>query len=186
MSTARTLFISLGTSPAIVPEAFLLPGSAFEAVHVLTTERPAVSMVQDFFRQHASHVELTITRVADFYDFTSEADHFRFEEVMYRWFMQTAVPPQGRVVCLSGGFKTMSAAMQKAAAVLGAVEVFHVLADNCCTSPEGKPSPPSTAEQILQAHANGHLRFIRLGPESGWPQFHSANSEEYPLRIEKQ
>ncbi|RME95753.1 MAG: hypothetical protein D6766_02430, partial [Verrucomicrobia bacterium] len=186
MNDAPHLFISLGTSPAIVPEAVLLPGQGFAAVHVLTTERPEVSLVRAFFQQHAPAVELTITRVADFVDFTSEEDHFRFEEVMYRWFLDSRTKPDQRFVCVSGGFKTMSAAMQRAAAVLGAAEVFHVLADDCCTDPSGKRVPPSTIEEILQAKRDGHLHWIRLGPESGWPQFHSADATQYPLRITKQ
>src|SRR5581483_4214913 len=39
-----------------------------------------------------------------------------FEEVLYRWVLETGLRPQNRYFCLSGGFKTMSAAMQKAAA----------------------------------------------------------------------
>jgi hypothetical protein len=36
-SESATLLVSLGTSPAIVPEAFLFPGASFDQVHVLTT-----------------------------------------------------------------------------------------------------------------------------------------------------
>jgi adenosine deaminase len=75
----------------------------------------------------------------------------------------------------------MSAAMQKAAAVLGACEVFHVLADNCCLDDQGNPRPPQTIQEILEAHANGHLHLISLGSEGGWPQFHTARPEDYPL-----
>ncbi len=44
-----SLLVSLGTSPAIVPEAFLLPDVTFEAVHVITTERPDIAPIHDFF-----------------------------------------------------------------------------------------------------------------------------------------
>jgi len=180
------LLISLGTSPAIVPEAFLLPDVAFQAVHVLTTEKPDTGMVEAFFKEHARSVPLRITRVKDFHDFISEEDHFRFEEVMYRWILETRTRPEDRYVCLSGGFKTMSAAMQKAAAVLGAAEVFHVLADNCCSTPEGKPCLPGTVEQVMHANRDDHLHFIRLGSESGWPQFRQTFPMEFPLTVEKQ
>lgn len=185
VNPAPHLFISLGTSPAIVPEAFLLPETTFSAVHVLTTEKPDVSLAWQFFQRHAPQLPLTITRVAEFTDFTSETDHFRFEEVMYRWFLDSRTQPNQRYVCLSGGFKTMSAAMQKAAAVLGAAEVFHVLADNCYRDAEGKFRPPATLEEILNAKEKAQLHWIRLGPESGWPQFHAASADRYPLRITK-
>lgn len=123
-----SLLISLGTSPAIVPEALLLPGAQFTEVHVLTTENTAVDFVEQWLAANAPGVQLTITRVAGFSDFKSEQDHFHFEEVLYRWWMEKAggKPPR---VCLAGGFKTMSSAMQKAAAVMGAAEVFYVLCD---------------------------------------------------------
>ncbi len=170
-----TLLISLGTSPAIVPEAFLLPEISFDAVHVLTSDSTDVSFVEEWFAGNARNVILTITRVAGFKDFKSEEDHFRFEEVLYRWMLANrgSEPP---FVCLSGGFKTMSAAMQKAAAVLGASEVFHVL----CDLPLAQQ--PNTEDQIRAACNGGHLHWIKLGPEDGWPQLHSFSASQYPLK----
>ena len=172
-----TLLVSLGTSPAIVPEAFLLPGADFHAVHVLTTssiEEKEIAFVLDWFRDRAPAVELTVTRVAEFTDFKSEQDHFQFEEVLYRWWLERAGNGLPHV-CLSGGFKTMSAAIQKAASVLGAAEVFHVL----CDLPG--PQQPKTAEEIEAARASNLLHWIKLGAEGGWPQFRHDSAEAYPL-----
>lgn len=169
-----TLLVSLGTSPAIVPEAFLLPGAYFEAVHVLTTAGTQVDFVLEWFAARAPETRLTITRVAGFNDFTSEADHFHFEEVLYRWWLLHAgdTPPY---VCLSGGFKTMSAAVQKAAAVFGAIEVFHVICNLA------GPQQPKTADEIEKAHNDGLLHWIRLGGEPGWPQVRGLEAVAYPL-----
>ena len=183
MNSERSLFISLGTSPAIVPEAFLLPETEFTAVHVLTTEVPDVSFVQTFFKDHAPDTRLNISRVAGFTDFTSEEGHFGFEEVMYRWILETQTRPDDRYICLAGGFKTMSAAMQKAAAVLGAAQVLHVIAENCCTDANGKRRSPETIEEIFAAKKNSQLHWIRLGPESGWPQLRTARPKDYPLTV---
>ena len=194
------LLVSLGTSWAVVPEAFhaLPPGaSGFSAVHVLTTASPGIDTgivaLRAWFAERHPAVWLTITRVDGFTDLRSEANHFAFEEVLYRWMLEMG--PRARVaasvplagghsqaapgraastsphVCLAGGFKTMSAAMQKAAAVLGAAEVFHVLAD----------SKVDTSEKIDAALAAGAVTFIRLGAESGWPQLRTATAAEYPL-----
>lgn len=131
-----TLLISLGTSPAIVPEAFLLPGVDFDTVHVLTTDSNNVGtdFVEEWFTQQAPAVHLTITRVAGFTDFTGEDDHFRFEEVLYRWWLEASLSEYCRpgdslsenggreasrhssngaevcdnYVCLAGGFKCHS------------------------------------------------------------------------------
>lgn len=178
-----TLLISLGTTPAIVPEAFRLPGVEFEAVHVLTTNSGSVDtgFVLDWFARHTPRVALSITRVEEFRDFTSEDDHFRFEEVLCRWYFHHAPKRERPHVCLSGGFKTMSAAMQKAAAVLGVEEVFHVLADSVYQTSDGKPRPASTFEEIQESFDKGHLHWIRLGSENGWPQLKSCGAGEYPL-----
>ncbi len=183
-STAPILLISLGTSPAIVPEAFLLPEARFRAVHVLTTLATGVQPILEFFAGQAPAVELTISRVDGFTDLNSEADHLQFEEVLCRWVLAVAPDPCQRFFCLSGGFKTMSAAVQKAAAVLGAVEVFHVLAASCCQDPGGKPRPPQQPGEIIAASRAGHLKWIRLGGESGWPQFRSAAAADFPLAEE--
>lgn len=185
MNDKPVLFISLGTTQAIVPEAFLVYDSKFSAVHVLTTENTKVDLVQNFFRTHAPNTVLTISRVADFTELNRPEDHFNFEEVLYRWIIDSGVPSVQRFICLAGGFKTMSAAMQKAAAVLGAQEVFHVLADNCCQDAQSRPRPPATIEEVLQAHQAGHLHRIPLGHEGGWPQFHNARPQDYPLEKEK-
>ncbi|MFN0128935.1 MAG: CRISPR-associated ring nuclease, partial [Verrucomicrobiales bacterium] len=183
-----TLLMSLGTSPAVVPEAVLWDGVEFRAVHVLTTasvQQSDLDWIADWFRRRVPGVALSFTRVADFSDFRSEADHFLFEEVMYRWWLEMAVGERPWV-CLAGGFKTMSAAMQKAAAVLGAAEVFHVLAESVYDGGEGKLRPPATEEEIDDSLAHGHLHWIRLGPESGWPQLRHVSPEPYPLAVEKQ
>lgn len=176
MKTHRedSLLISLGTSWAIVPEAFLLPDTHFTSVHVLTTASEMITeglqKIQDWFLKNAPGVALTITRVEGFSDLNSEDDHFTFEEALYRWML--AVTPGGNAhVCLSGGFKTMSAAVQKAAAVLGAREVFHVL----CSS------NPSTADGIETAKINGDIHWIRLGAESRLPQLSAVTAADFPL-----
>ena len=184
--SSSVLLISLGTSPAVVPEAFLLPVARFQAVHVLTTEKPDVQLIRDYFATQAPGVELTITRVAGFEDFASEEDHFRFEEVLYRWVIASAPAPASRFFCISGGFKTMSAAMQKAAAVLGAEQVFHVLADQYLQGPSGRMRFPDTIEEVRAAADGGYLKWIRLGPESGWPQLRLAKPDDYPLTTDRE
>ncbi len=172
------LLCSLGTSWAVVPEAFHLLGAGvgrFSAVHVLTTDgestQSGIGEILRYFKTRFPDLSPTVTRVNGFDDLRSEVDHFLFEEVLYRWMLDVAPDPQSRYVCLAGGFKTMSAAMQKAAAVLGAVDVFHVLAD-----PATK-----TAELVDQAVASGQIRYVRLGSESGWPQLRSAARSEFQL-----
>ncbi len=181
------LLCSLGISWPVVAEAFLRipPGvNGFKEVHVITTSEPklplknippektinhSIQEVSRFFTNYPK-VLLTISRVKDFDDLRLESDHFRFEEVLYRWVLQHRT--KGNLhFCLAGGFKTMSATMQKAAALFGATEVFHVLADISI----------KTTEQVLQASAEGEIHYIALGSESGWPQFSKDSSSDFPL-----
>lgn len=173
-----TLLVSLGTSWAVVPEAFHLlpPGpDGFSAVHVLTTASEKIDAgiheVRTWFGKRHPQVALTITRVKGFTELRSADDHVAFEEVLYRWLLDKAPRPDDRHVCLAGGFKTMSAAMQKAAAVFGAAEVFHVLTD----------SAVNTADLVDDALKGGRVHFVRLGPEGGWPQLSSDVAGAFPL-----
>ncbi len=177
-----TLLISLGTAPAIVPEAFYFPGIPFGSVHVLTTANTQVALIQQFFKTEAPDVQVQITRVEGFNDLNSSDDHFRFEEVLYRWILAAEPDRNRRYVCLSGGYKTISASMLRAAEILGAAEVFHVLADSFCSCPKtGTLKLPGTIDEIRAAQVENHLHFIRLGRESGWPQFRSVTATDYPL-----
>lgn len=172
------LLISLGTSWAVVPEAFHLlpPGpSGFSAVHVLTTASPKIdagaAAVRDWFATRHPAVTLTLSRVAGFNDLRSEDEHFAFEEVLFRWLLAAAPDPAQRHICLAGGFKTMSAAMQRAATLFGAAEVFHVLADPSINT-------PAAVDSALAAAA---VTYIHLGPEAGWPQLQTLLARDFPL-----
>lgn len=167
------LLISLGTSPAIAPEAFLIPDVEFSAVHILTSEAPCVDIVRKYFPKHAPQCDLTVSRVNGFTDLKTEKDHFHFEEVLARWVLLRAPERSHRWICVGGGFKTMSNAMQKIASVLGAAQVFHVIA-------EGSPLP-STVDEVLEAERQKRIHWIRLGSESGWPQLRDASCREFPL-----
>jgi adenosine deaminase len=163
-----------------VPEAFHLlpPGpGGFASVHVLTSSseviNPGIEQLRNYFREYFPDTPLTITRVDGFMDLQSESDHFHFEEVLLRWIIATEPHVSQRYLCLAGGFKTMSAAMQRAGYILGAAEIFHVLA----------PSWVSTSELIHQALQRSEISFVRLGAELGWPQLRSALCSEYPLAL---
>ncbi len=177
------LLVSLGTSQAIVAEAYFLPGVSFDAVHVLTTASVQVDEVVAFFSEQAPGVALTISRVVEMNGLDSEEDHFGFNEVLLRWILDTNTTPGSRYFCLSGGYKSMSAAVQKAATILGAVDVFHVLADAFITTTDGKKRLPLSTAEIIAARNGNHLRFIRLGAESGWPQARNLSAVAYPIAI---
>lgn len=159
----------------------MLPGVDFSAVHVLTTMRPKVDLIKEFFADRHPEVQLTISRVEGFDDFNSEEDHFRFEETLYRWILQAEVPISKRWFCLSGGFKTMSASMQKAASLFGTAGVFHVLAPSDIPMGDSKFRAASSIPEILEAHALQKLHWIQLGAQVGWPQLRRLRAADYPL-----
>ncbi len=172
------LLCSLGTSWAVVPEAFhLLPPGAdgFSAVHVITSDtditRQSTAKVRAYFAARHVGVDLTIAHVDRFTDLRSDGDHFRFEEALFRWILARASDPAGRHICLAGGFKTMSAAMQRAAGFFGAAEVFHVLADPKINTPE----------LVDTAIATGDIAYVRLGTEPGWPALRELQTRDFPL-----
>lgn len=168
------LLATLGVSPMVLPEAWFLAPDTVRRVCVLTFSRlgTKLSEVRAFFK--ARGVSFEVSYVAELEDIRTDADHRRFEEVLSRWYLEIRAglrrPP---LVCLSGGRKTMAATLQKAATVLGAGEVFHVLA-------EGNPA---TIPAVEEAQARGDLHFVRMGGEPGWlPP--DAQPARYPLVVE--
>jgi adenosine deaminase len=172
------LLCTLGSSWAVVPEAFLLGnGPAFyDRVLVLTSSGTSSSVEQchAWFAQHHPRVALTILAVEDLPDLATAEDHHRFEEALYRcYFSLLADATHEEIhVCLAGGFKTMSAAAQEAAGLLGCTKLFHI------TSPLGVRI--GTHEEILAAIADHSIRLIDLGSRSGWPTMRELASETLP------
>ena len=177
-NTMPALLCTLGSSWAVVPEAFLLGnGLAFyDRVLVLTSSGTSSSVEQchAWFAQHHPQVALTILAVEDLPDLATAEDHHRFEEALYLcYFSLLAKSSHEEIhVCLAGGFKTMSAAAQEAAGLLGCAKLFHI------TSPLGVRI--GTHEEILAAIADHSIRLIDLGSRSGWPTMRELASEALP------
>jgi adenosine deaminase len=164
----------MGQSWQVVPEAFFYKKNEFAEVHCLTTSSDGVKPepVIEFFRRYP-HVRFTLSRLVDFDDLKTNEDHQRFEETLFRWYLHHLnTAQQLPCVCLAGGYKSISAALQKAAGLFGATEVFHVLA---------KPEPKTSAE-IEHAASTGTLNFISLGPEAGWSRLRTLDSKSFPLK----
>ena len=181
MGTSHSLLITLGNTWQVVPEAFFHDKYTFKAVHCLTTSGKFVQIkpVFDFFKRHPD-VEFTLTQIDGFRDLKTREDHQRFEEVLFRWYLMHRKTAPLPVVCLAGGYKSMSAAIQKAASLFGAFDTFHVLADKM-TQPDGKSLEPQTVQQIEQARKENKLLFISLGCEPGWPSIVDGLSDKYKL-----
>lgn len=174
-----TLLCTLGSSWAVVPEAFLLGnGPAFyDRVLVLTSSGTSSSVEQchAWFAQYHPHVALTILAVEDLPDLATAEDHHRFEEALYRcYFSLLADATHEEIqVCLAGGFKTMSAAAHEAAGLLGCAKLFHI------TSPLGMRI--DSHEEILTAISNNSVRLIDLGARTGWPTMRELATEAIPV-----
>lgn len=172
------LLCTLGSSWAVVPEAFLLGNgfALYDSVLVLTSSGTSSSVEQchAWFAQYHPQVALTILAVEDLPDLATAEDHHRFEEALYRcYFTLLAESCHEEIhVCLAGGFKTMSAAAQEAAGLLGCTKLFHI------TSPLGVRI--GTHEEILTAIADHSIRLIDLGSRSGWPTMGELASEALP------
>ncbi len=174
----HTLLCTLGSSWAVVPEAFLLGnGCAFyDRVLILTSSGTSSSVVQchAWFAQYHPRVVLTILAVEDLPDLATVEDHHRFEEALYRCYFSLLkdVTHEEIDVCLAGGFKTMSAAAHEAAGLLGCSKLFHI------TGLQGVRI--DSHEEILSAIANNSVRLIDLGARTGWPTMRELASEAIP------
>lgn len=173
------LLCSLGTSPMVVPQAFLAEGTVFDEVHVITTDNPNASKfyqgLNEFFVSTKITFTFTIVKGISLPITTSENE--RFGECLFQWYMERGQDVLS-FVCLSGGTKTVPAIMQKAAQTFGAKEVFHVISNKEI----GKN--PENIQEIEEARRKGQLEIIRFGSEVGWNSLrHIAQATEYKPSI---
>ena len=178
------LLCTMGTSWAVVAEAAAFPlprGEHFSLVAVITSAgtADAVANLRRYWQRNGRG-RLEVFIVKDFVTLNTTEEHLQFTEALYRWILAVAPDPDTRYVCLAGGFKTMSSAMYQAAVLFGAAEVFHVLA-----TPRYGPSgstEPATEEEVVAALRASDVRYVRLLPQRGWPQFAGLRWEDFPLK----
>ena len=127
------LLATLGSSFAVVPEAFLMGNGkdSYSHVTVLATSGIAksVSFVQDWFAAHAPQVVLRVVIIFDLPDIRNLNDHARYEEALFRTYFHTCRKLGGSEnlhLCLAGGFKTISSAAHQTADLLGCAKLFHI------------------------------------------------------------
>lgn len=169
---AENLICTLGTSPGIVMEAVLSSGTdtPYSNVYCITTRNNDANVTKvrrELARLGENQVSLTVKTVDGFTDLASQEDHQVFQEALIDFYLEhtDGKPLEDIHVCISGGFKSMSAALQKIAHLFGAGRVFHVFAE---TVQDGKKlAMPGTLEEIKSALSSGQIRVIELGPEPG-------------------
>lgn len=162
-----SLLCTLGTSWAVVPEAFLLGNgdAVYQSVTIVTTNsektRESMAKVHAWFREYHPDTTIRALVIEGLSDLASSMDHSRFEEGLYRAYFAMLGEECGIHVCLAGGFKTMSAAAHEAAGLLGCEKLFHIMA------PVGIKTDSN--EDLLAAIAREDIRIIGLGSRAGWP-----------------
>lgn len=173
------LLCTLGTSWAVVPEAFLLGNgeAAYESVTIVTTDseltRKSQAEVCAWFHYQHPKTIVRVLPIEGLSDLATSEDHARFEEGFYRAYFGMLAEGAAIHVCLAGGFKTMSAAAQEAAGLLGCEKLFHL------TAPLGVRT--ESHEEIIDAIASDHIRLIGLGSRTGWPTILELATEAPPL-----
>ena len=158
----------------VVPEAFLVNGEDYEKVYVVTSQSSACPFeeINKFFTDRPD-TQLLFHRVEGFNQLEQDQEHHNFAEALLRVYLQARLDAiDGRLdVCLTGGFKTMSASLQRAARLLGADSLFHVLCDD----------NPNDIKEVLASQQKGHIRKITLGTEPGHRLLDSLCPTQYPI-----
>lgn len=170
----RPLLLTLGTSPAIAIQAYLLETTNIDSVHMISTDNRDTdySLLEDYFSQ--AGIDFTIDIIKGYSLMTSERDHLVYEESLLRWYWKYT-PTTLPIVYADGGLKNMVIAMQKAAQWLGAYKVYHILVNQ-------KPFP-SNPEEIIQAIREKKILKLDLGAEPGWPAFRKIG-QSFPVEID--
>lgn len=187
-----SLLCTLGTSWAVVPEAFLLGNhpDAYQRVFVVVPRGEgtvqAIQQTKEWFELRSPETELRVFAISHLTDLRDSRDHQIFEEALFRvYFGLLAFDPDIHV-CLAGGFKTMSAAAHDAAGLIGCNKLFHILAEPIKTDGSARPKFPDTPEEVDAAIASQRVKLISLGRRVGWPTIQELASECPPLPSQDQ
>ena len=168
-----TLLCTLGTSPAVILEAIFSRLEYYTTVRCITSEGNQKSVEHLFAQLRETgydNIDLQVETVPGFSSLNTQDDHENFQEALYRFYIDHGLfGPNNEVhVCLAGGYKSMTAALQKATHLFGAGKVFHVFADPYIEIPEtGNSRHPETIPEILEGLSNNKIRVIDMGPEPG-------------------
>jgi adenosine deaminase len=172
----KTLYCQLGLHTIILPEAFLLAPEEFSKVCAIGTDNATsdYSLIRTFFEASYPDTQLDIAITVGLERVGSSKDHYYYEEVLWRWYVQH-LPTDGSLpyVCLSGGTKSMVASLQKATHLFGAEEVFHVQVENI-----------RTLEELDKKKAA--IDYITLGYEEGWPVISKLVRGTFQLAVARQ
>ncbi|MBN2069606.1 MAG: hypothetical protein JW739_08225 [Opitutales bacterium] len=202
------LLCTVGTSPAVVFEAIewcLGVEGAFaqsprwatehsktynrfdfarpEKVYVLGTEgSKTTDLLEANFLERYPALELAVSK--GIREINTPEEQNLFDELLFNWYL-TQVKAHGAenlLVCLAGGYKTMSASLQKAASLFGARAIFHVVSggntehipDEFC-APRNHPDAPKNPKCAPEAFAawtqQDALFAPVVGRERGWHSF---------------
>lgn len=184
------LLCTLGTSWAVLPEAYLLGNDSvrYEKIYAITTSNPlthkAKQKCEAWFQFHAPQAIFRVIEIEGLPDLSCSADHQRFEDALYRVYFAMLAESLPIHVCLAGGFKTMSASAQEAAGLMGCDKLFHIIAEPLETMrPDGTPGSkfPDTAEEIESAILSDKVKVISLGSRAGWPTIRDLAAVAEPL-----
>ncbi|KAF0095616.1 MAG: putative Adenosine deaminase [Puniceicoccaceae bacterium 5H] len=173
------LLASVGASPVVLIEALFRmadgPRPAALYCFTLSGQVNGLDEVRQYVEQQLE-IPFYQTRLEGLQDVRSAADHAGYTEALMRWYLElqhTVAAPLW--VCMSGGRKTMTAALQQAAETFGAADLYHVLVR------EGEePREPAAAHQ---AALDGRLDFVTLGPRAARPMVAALRPNDFPLDI---
>lgn len=140
----------------IAIEAFLMAKNKIDEVHLFSNIQDTYKDIIPYFNELG--IPITITILDNFTDIQSENDHFNYEESLFRWYLSFTTKENNLIVCLAGGYKTISNSMQKACGLFGSIEVFHILTSKV----------PNNIDEIEQAISERNLIYVALGQEEGW------------------
>ena len=174
------LLATLGSSFAVVPEAFLLGNgkTGYTHVTVLSTSgvQESVAKVNSWFDCYAPEVKLRILTIEDLPDIKDLEDHAIYEEALFRTYFDCCKNSNGRnslQLCIAGGFKTISSAAHQTADLLGCGSLFHITSSST--------EQIDNHEDILRGISDNKIKLIDLGSRPGWPTIRNLNGDSLPI-----
>lgn len=93
----------------------------------------------------------------------SESDYFTIENTIFQWYLDQKEKDYDTYVFVGGGHTFFALALQKAAFLFGAKDVFHMLYNG------NRGTEPTSIKEVDAAILKKRILYVSMGSERGWP-----------------
>ncbi len=152
-------------------------GIDISQIHYICTKKydKIDSTIAGFYKN--KNIDVFISSSSSSGKIKNERDYEALEEEVFKWYLKIISGKDNNIYAfIGGGHKYHSLALQRAAFLFGARDIFHMFYDG------ERGQEPKDINEVLEAIKNKKLLYASFGEETGWPALKYLNSNSDNIR----